>query len=63
MNIIWIVCPTTGKDASTGIETDEESFSRLAGFTLTFTCPVCREDHSWQDMRGQLLEPQPKYLN
>ena len=63
MNVIWIVCPTTGKEVSTGIQTDEESFSMLPGFTLTLTCLECGKIHLWANMSGHLVETRPKYLN
>jgi hypothetical protein len=56
MGIVWIVCPVTGEYVSTEIETDEESFSQLPGFTLTLVCPACGETHAWADMHGTLVD-------
>lgn len=61
MKVIWIVCPTTGKDVSTGIETEEESFAMLPGFTLSLTCPECGAVHLWADMGGHLVETPMSY--
>jgi hypothetical protein len=63
MSVIWIICPTSGRDVSTGIETDAESFAALPGWTLTLTCPACGNIHPWADMRGYLIDARPKYLN
>jgi endogenous inhibitor of DNA gyrase (YacG/DUF329 family) len=63
MSTIWIVCPKSGKDVSTGIETDAVSFAALPGWTLTLTCPACGKIHPWADMQGHLVGTAPKYLN
>lgn len=63
MNVIWIVCPTSGKEVSTEIETDEESFESLPAFMLTLVCPARGETHDWSDMRGRLVETRPRYSN
>lgn len=59
MGVIWVVCPSTGTDASTGIETDAESFAALEHFTLSLTCPVCGDRHPWEDMQGYLVGDPP----
>lgn len=56
MPIIWIVCPDTGHQASTGIETDPESFAALQHFALTLTCPDCGKVHPWTEMSGHLVD-------
>jgi endogenous inhibitor of DNA gyrase (YacG/DUF329 family) len=56
VSVIWITCPTTGRQVSTGIETDAESFAALPAWTLTLTCPDCGQIHPWADMQGVLVE-------
>jgi hypothetical protein len=58
MRVIWIVCPSSGRHISTGIETDVDSFDALPAWTLTLTCPDCGQIHPWADMQGTLL-PMP----
>ena len=62
MSVIWIICPTTGKSVSTGIETDAVSFAALDELTLTLKCPACNAVHPWEEMQGYLVGDPPKYV-
>lgn len=47
MSMITIKCPNTGREISTGIETDLLSFSRLPDVPSRTWCPKCGFDHVW----------------
>src|SRR5262245_4874528 len=48
--MIWAIMinyPTTGRPVSTGILTDEDSFSRLSHLPGAMHCPDCGQHHDW----------------
>src|SRR5262245_54441771 len=48
--MIWAIminCPTTGRPVSTGILTDEDSYSRLSPLPGAMHCPDCGQHHDW----------------
>ncbi len=47
MSDIMIKCPTTGREVSVGIDTDQISFSQLPNIPASMTCPECGEAHVW----------------
>jgi len=47
MGIIWIKCPATGRNASTGIETDAKGLSDFPDYLRDIRCPACGMRHSW----------------
>jgi hypothetical protein len=47
MSMLLIRCPRTGKEVSTGIETDADSFRRIADVLAFAHCPHCGLDHAW----------------
>jgi hypothetical protein len=53
---LMVRCPETGKDFSTGIETDQLSFQLTPAFTGTIRCPVCGAEHSWSKIDAWLCE-------
>jgi hypothetical protein len=47
MSSVMIRCPQTGKELSTGIETDSANYARFPD-TLAYTyCPHCGFKHAW----------------
>jgi len=47
MSMIMIRCPATGSEISTGIECEDDDFTKLP-FVITQTiCPSCGREHSW----------------
>jgi hypothetical protein len=44
---ITTVCPVTGKEIATGIETNAETFARIATITGRVWCPYCQVEHEW----------------
>jgi endogenous inhibitor of DNA gyrase (YacG/DUF329 family) len=64
MNVIWIVCPTTGKEVSTGIKMDAANFASLPAHTLALVCPECGKTHIWGErLRGHMVEAPSRYSN
>jgi hypothetical protein len=53
MAAVMIVCPETGQDVSTGIETDPSSFESFTA-TAVSRCPVCGYEHAWSNRNAWL---------
>jgi hypothetical protein len=59
MGVLMLKCPTTGREFSTGILVEEESFKKLPDTVTKAACPHCRQLHSWwtHDARLSYVEP------
>ena len=53
MAMVMISCPNTGRDVSTGIETDPSSFESFRA-TAPIHCPLCGRDHAWSKANSWL---------
>ena len=51
-----VKCPATGKEISTGIWCDGESFSRLPFIVSHASCPLCGQLHGWSKADAWLSE-------
>jgi hypothetical protein len=40
-------CPVTDKEIKTGIETEADTFSRIASIVGRVWCPFCKIEHEW----------------
>ena len=50
MPVLMICCPQTGREVSTGIETDPESFQKIPNVLIRTRCPHCGLEHAlWRD--------------
>lgn len=47
MGTIFTTCPISGREISTGVETDAEAFARIPEFVARVLCPYCKVDHNW----------------
>jgi len=47
MGILKVRCPETGREVSTGIEIDPQSFAALPDKLPVSNCPLCGLDHAW----------------
>jgi hypothetical protein len=56
MGVVTIRCPNTGRDISTGIDTDQASFDRLPDVLSHSRCPMCGLEHSWWKREARLVE-------
>ena len=59
MGTLMVRCPETGKDFSTGIETDRLSLQLTPAFTGTIRCPYCGVEHGWSKIDAWLSERAP----
>ncbi|MGA7100003.1 MAG: hypothetical protein WB019_07005 [Pseudolabrys sp.] len=57
--VLVVTCPTTGKDFSTGIMTDEPSLALTPQELTRSHCPHCDIDHSWWTKDAKLVEALP----
>lgn len=50
MPALMICCPQTGREVSTEIETDSESFQKIPNVLIRTRCPHCGLEHAlWRD--------------
>ncbi len=56
MSVIMVKCPNTGRELSTGIETDQAGFDRLPRMLTYSRCPLCRLEHGWWKSEAWLAE-------
>jgi hypothetical protein len=54
-----ITCPVTGKEFSTGIETDERSLELIPDTMAQSVCPHCGSEHAWSKFDARLSETAP----
>lgn len=59
MGIIFTTCPISGRDISTGVETDAESYARMPEFVARVLCPYCKVDHNWTKHNSFIVEEAP----
>ena len=51
---VTITCPNTGREISTGIETDAITFENLPDVLNRTHCPVCGLEHLWWKREAHL---------
>ena len=56
MAVITILCPRTGKQVSTGIETTRDNFEAMPMVSATMRCWVCGGEHTWSKRWATLVE-------
>jgi hypothetical protein len=56
MGVLMLKCRTTGREFSTGIYTDEETFKRLPDTVTRSTCPHCSRQHGWWTREARVSE-------
>jgi hypothetical protein len=56
VGVLLIKCPVTGKEFSTGIETDEQSLELIPDTVAQSACPHCGNDHAWSKFDARLSE-------
>jgi hypothetical protein len=57
MGFVAIYCPRTGREVSTGVETDRDGFQRLRPVVVRMKCPACGSEHVWSKATARLVEP------
>jgi hypothetical protein len=56
MGVLMLKCRTTGREFSTGIYADEETFNRLPDTVAKAACPHCGRVHSWWTREARVSE-------
>jgi hypothetical protein len=56
VGVLMVKCPVTGKEFSTGIETDEQSVDLIPATVAHALCPHCGTNHSWTMLEARLHE-------
>ncbi len=56
MGVLMLKCQTTGRDFSTGIYADEETFNRLPNIVAAAACPHCGRLHNWWTREARVSE-------
>ncbi len=59
MALVMFRCRNTGREISTGIEIDPESFARIPDVLAHVKCPICGLEHVWWT-REAWLDPAEK---
>jgi len=56
MAFIAIYCPRTGREVSTGVESDRDGFQKLRPLVMRMKCPACGSEHVWSKATARLVE-------
>ena len=56
VGVLLITCPVTGKEFSTGIETDEQSLDLIPDTVASSFCPHCGDEHAWSKFDARLSD-------
>jgi len=46
MGMLMTICPTTGREIETGVETDKLTMARVNNFVGRVRCPACFSEYS-----------------
>ncbi len=64
MAMIYTTCPNSGREISTGVETDPETFATMPEVISRVHCVICGQTHNWSRHNSVLRErkdrPWPK---
>jgi hypothetical protein len=56
MGVLVLRCPTTGREFSTGIFADEDTFKTLPNMVTKAACPHCGQLHRWRASEARLAD-------
>jgi hypothetical protein len=56
MGVLVIKCPVSGREFSTGIQTDADSLARMRNEVSSARCPYCLTQHSWRPLDARLVD-------
>jgi hypothetical protein len=56
MGVLMVVCSTTGRELSTGIHIDIESFRNLPPSKVSSHCPCCGTVHEWSPREARFVD-------
>jgi hypothetical protein len=60
MGVVTIMCPRTGRQVSTGVEADPESFRAMPIKQSIMRCWACGGEHTWSKRWATLAEADPE---
>ena len=56
MGALVFVCPTSGREVSTGVEIDAESYGDLPKVLAENSCPACGRTHNLYQVEARLVD-------
>jgi 4-hydroxy-3-methylbut-2-en-1-yl diphosphate synthase IspG/GcpE len=56
MGALVFVCPTSGREVSTGVEIDAESYRDLPKVLAEISCPACGRTHNLYQVEARLVD-------
>jgi len=56
MERLHFLCPSTGRNIDTGIESELETLLRIRSKRVLARCPACGKHHEWNVSDAQLLK-------
>jgi predicted RNA-binding Zn-ribbon protein involved in translation (DUF1610 family) len=56
MEHLMFVCPATGRQIDSGVETESVTLLRIRDMTVRVHCPACSELHEWRVGEACLTE-------
>ena len=56
MGALVFVCPTSGREVSTGLEIDAESYRNLPKVLAEISCPACGCTHNLHQADARLVD-------
>jgi hypothetical protein len=59
MGALMLSCPTTGREFSTGINVDEDTFKKLPDAVTKAHCPHCGQTHNWWTREARWIDSIP----
>jgi len=59
MGTVMIRCPETGREVSTGMLADRDSFRATPVFFARSYCPICDAEHEWFAQEAWVCEGNP----
>jgi hypothetical protein len=59
MGVLVIKCQVTGREFSTGIQTDADSLAKMRNEVSSARCPYCLTEHSWRPLDAKLVDAIP----
>jgi hypothetical protein len=57
--VLMLNCPTSGREFSTGIQIEEDCFSKLPDTVTKARCPHCGLEHAWWTREARIAEAIP----
>jgi hypothetical protein len=60
MGTFVFVCPTPGREVSTGVEVDRSNFRKLSRTKTAIFCPRCRKNHKLSVIWAWLVSEAPE---